>query len=160
MIKLTEPLATELAATCFNAIETILERRSEAEFEQLRAVLQADDADDVMKQNAIMLLGRWGRPEVVPEIVAQIPEQDERGLMNVVEALGRLGTPEAVTAVVEQSRHASPDVRRFAAYALDRAGTPAALARLQEMSQVDEADFLQTRVRDLLERRGGFKSDS
>lgn len=157
MIKLTEPLATELSATCFHAAETILERRSEAEFEQLRAVLQAEDADSVLKQNAIMLLGRWGRPEVVPEIIAELPEQDERGLMNVVDALGRLGTPEAVTAVLEQSRHPSPDVRRFAAYALERLGTQTALMRLREMGETDEADFVQRRVRTLLTGRGSQK---
>lgn len=154
MTELKEPLATELASTCFHTAETILERRSEEDFDQLMAVLAADDADEVLKQNAIMLLGRWGRPEAVPVLLTQLPQQDERGLINLVDALGRLGTPEAVTAVLEQSRHPSPDVRRFAAYALERAGTQPALARLREMSEADEADFVQTRVRDLLERRG------
>ncbi|MEZ4593228.1 MAG: HEAT repeat domain-containing protein [Chloroflexota bacterium] len=153
MTQLTEPLATELASPCFHTAETILERRSEEDFEQLRAVLTDEKADEVAKQNAIMLLGRWGRPEVVPALVAQIPAQDERGLINLVDALGRLGTSEAVTAVLEQSYHPSPDVRRFAAYALERAGTQPALARLREMSRVDEAPFVQARARDLLTRR-------
>ena len=153
MTELNEPLATELASTCFHTAESILARRSEEDFEQLQAVLGADDVDEVVKQNAIMLLGRWERPEVVPALLAQLPEQDERGLINLVDALGRLATPQAVTAVLEQSRHPSPDVRRFAAYALERAGTPPALARLQEMATADDADFVQTRVRDLLTRR-------
>lgn len=153
MTQISEPLATELASPCFHTAETILERRSEEDFEQLRAVLAADDVDAVLKQNAIMLLGRWGRPEVVPDLVAQLPAQDERGLINVVDALGRLGTQEAVTAVLQQSRHPSPDVRRFAAYALERVGTPPAIARLREMSEVDEAEFVQARVQALLTRR-------
>jgi HEAT repeat protein len=153
MIQISEPLATELASPCFHTAETILERRSEEDFEQLQAVLVAEDVDEVLKQNAIMLLGRWGRPEVVPDLVAQIPSQNERGLINVVDALGRLGTQEAVTAVLQQSRHPSSDVRRFAAYALERAGTRPAMARLREMSEVDEAEFVQSRVRALLARR-------
>jgi HEAT repeat protein len=154
MIQLAEPLATELAATCFQAMETILERRSENDFEQLQAVLQDDDMDNTLQQNAIMLLGRWGRPEAVPAIISLLPTLDERGLINAVDALGRLGTPEAVSSILDQSHHPSPDVRRFAAYALDRAATPPALARLQEMASVDSEEFVRARVQGLLNQRG------
>lgn len=154
MIKLAEPLATELAATCFHAIETILERRSESDFEQLQAILQNEDVDQTLKQNSIALLGRWNRPEVVPNIIALLPHLDERGLINAVDALGRLGTSEAIASVIEQSHNSSPDVRRFAAYALNRIATPPALARLQEMARVDSAEFVRGRVQDLLNQRG------
>jgi HEAT repeat protein len=146
MIELTEPLASELSSTCFHTADLILERRLDSDFEQLRAVLRADDVDEGMRQNAIMLLGRWGRPEAVPDIIAQLTALDERSLINAVDALGRLASPEAVEAVLEQSHHPSPDVRRFAAYALERAATPAAMSRLNEMAQADEVDFVRNRA--------------
>ena len=154
MSKLAEPLATELAATCFHTIETILERRSEADFEQLQAVLQDDNVDQILKQNAITLLGRWGRPEAASNIIELLPMLNERELINAIDALGRLGTPEAVASVLEQSHHPSPDVRRFTAYALDRAATPPALARLQEMAEVDSADFVRNKAQNLLDQQG------
>jgi HEAT repeat protein len=157
MIELEEPLSSELSASCAHTVYAILKRRSESDFEQLRQVVQAYEVDERVRQSSIMLLGRWGRPEAAPDIIALLPALDERGLINAVDALGRLASPEAIEAVMELSYHPSPDVRRFAVYALERAETPETMIRLSEMAQNDEADFVRHRAQNIVENQNDNK---
>ncbi|WP_282606679.1 HEAT repeat domain-containing protein [Pelagibius sp. Alg239-R121] len=153
MATLSDELALQLESECGHTYEEIVARKSVEDYRQLRSVVQDDKEDIKRRQSAIHLLGRFGKNEVVPDIVAAIPRLDERGLIGAVDALGQLGGKEALKALKRQAKSKSADVRRFAVSALDRIGTKEALTEITKIARADESGFVRTKARRLLKRR-------
>lgn len=153
MATLSEQLALQLESQCGHTYEEIVARKSAEDFRQLRSLLKDQKEDPDRRQSAIHLLGRFGKNEVVPDIVAAMPKLDERGLIAAVDALGQLGGKDALKALKQQAKSKSPDIRRFAVSALDRIGTKEALAEVNKMARSDQSGFVRSKARRLLKRR-------
>ncbi len=153
MATLSENLALQLQSECGHTFEEIVARKSAEDYRQLRSLVQDESEDPVRRQAAIHLLGRFGKPEAVPDIVAALPKLDERSLISAVDALGNLGGKDALKALKQQAKSKSPDIRRFAVSALDHIGTKEALAEINRIARGDESGFVRSKARRLLKRR-------
>ena len=153
MATLSEQLALQLESECGHTYEEIVARKSAEDYRQLRSLLKDETEDMGRRQSAIHLLGRFGKSEVVPDIVAAMPKLDEHGLIGAVDALGKLGGKEALRALKQQAKSKSPDVRRFAVSALDHIGTKDALAEVSKIARSDQSGFVRSKARTLLKRR-------
>ena len=146
-------LDEELRAECGHALEEILDRRSDEDYDKLIALLAPDaEVEPVQQQNALHVLGRWGNPDAVPVIVQLMPQLDQRDLINAINALGQLGGPDAFRTIVEYENHPSADVRRFVASALNRIGTEEALEELKAMGDRDGSDIVRAKAQRLMKR--------
>lgn len=153
MATLSEQLALELQSECGHTYEEIIARKSEEDYRQLRSLVQDESEDLARRQSAIHLLGRFGNPEVVPDILTAMPKLDERGLIGAVDALGQLGGKDALEALKQQAKSKSPDIRRFAVAALDHIGTKEALSEINKIARGDQSGFVRSKARRLLKRR-------
>lgn len=143
-------LKDALKAFEIGALDKVIERKRREDFEALRRLLSLDTAvDPGDRQRAVYALGRWGDPDVVPEILALPPELKESQCITAIEALGRLGTKAAREAVASYAGHPSPQIRKFVVQALTRIGDAAARATLRKIAKEDR----QAWVRELASKR-------
>ncbi|MCB9761802.1 MAG: HEAT repeat domain-containing protein [Alphaproteobacteria bacterium] len=153
MAALSPRLEAELRTFCSHTVEDVVSRDSDQDFTELREVLSDPQAEPALRRTAVHLLGRFGRPEAVPDIVRSIPHLDATARITAIDALGHLGGDEALAAVVDLSHHADPDVRRFVVTALDRMGSEPALAQLKKLSEADDSPMVRRKAERLLQRR-------
>lgn len=154
MPSLSPQLSEELRSECGHTLEEILARKSDNDYQQLKSLLVEDrEVEPIHLQNAINLLGRWGNNEVIPNIVALMPQLDERGLINTIDALGHLGGAESLRAIEQYENHESADVRRFVVSALDRISTEESINKLTNMARSDPSGFVRSKARKLLDKR-------
>ena len=131
------------------ALDRIIERGDEKDFEALRRLVSDPSVNPDDRQRAIYALGRWGDPAVVPDIVEVLPTLKETHCMTAIEALGRIGTDEARAAVLPYARHRSPHVRKFVVEALSRIDDAEAREAVRTIANADRSPW----VRDLAARR-------
>ena len=124
-------------------LDLIVRRGRPEDFEALRALVSMD-ADPDHRQRAIYALGKWGKPEVVPDIVAVLPGIEEAGRVTAVEALRRLGTPAAEEAIVELAEDPSVDVRKYVVRALRRRGDEKAERTLRRIADRDPEEWIRS----------------